>query len=175
MLILRNASQGRLTALNKKNNANSTLQPKESLTRANSTTRQSSVANDDSAKYRTMTTVAWSAMPLTGAMKVLVSEGKPKVGGVGKRPGNGEPRYPVSVKVAPELAGPLLGDKTWSVVFDNTKIKEFVPGFQAVIPFREGIRRTVAWFEADKSRQRVDPAINAQLDRILAACGGKAF
>ena len=74
------------------------------------------------------------------------------------------------VKVAPELTGPLLGDKTWSVVFDNTKIKEFVPGFQAVIPLREGIRRTVAWFEADKSRQRVDPAINAELDRILAAC-----
>jgi nucleoside-diphosphate-sugar epimerase len=77
-------------------------------------------------------------------------------------------------KVAPQLAGPLLGDKSWSVVFDNTKIKEFVPGFQAVIPFREGIRRTVAWFDADKSRRRVDPAINAELDRILAACAVKA-
>jgi nucleoside-diphosphate-sugar epimerase len=76
-------------------------------------------------------------------------------------------------KVAPALTGPLLGDKAWSVVFDNTKIKEFVPGFQAVIPFREGIRRTVAWFDADKSRQRVDPAINAELDRILAACSPK--
>jgi nucleoside-diphosphate-sugar epimerase len=77
------------------------------------------------------------------------------------------------VKVAPALTGPLLGDKAWSVVFDNTKIKEFVPGFQAVIPFREGIRRTVAWFEADQSRQRVDPAINAELDRILSACAPK--
>ena len=79
------------------------------------------------------------------------------------------------VKVAPALAGPLLGDKSWSVVFDNTKIKEFVPGFQAVIPFREGIHRTVAWFEADKSRQRVDPAVNAELDRILSACGSKTL
>jgi nucleoside-diphosphate-sugar epimerase len=77
-------------------------------------------------------------------------------------------------KVAPQLTGSLLGDKAWSVVFDNTKIKEYVPGFQAVIPFREGIRRTVAWFEADKSRQRVDPAMNAELDRILAACSVKA-
>jgi nucleoside-diphosphate-sugar epimerase len=76
-------------------------------------------------------------------------------------------------QVAPQLAGSLLGDKSWSVVFDNTKIKEFVPGFQAVIPFREGIRRTVAWFEADKSRQRVDAAINAEMDRILAVCGAK--
>ena len=73
-------------------------------------------------------------------------------------------------KTDPALTGPLLGDKTWSVVFDNSKIKEFVPGYQAVIPFREGVRRTVAWFEADKSRQRIDEAVNAQLDKILAAC-----
>jgi nucleoside-diphosphate-sugar epimerase len=77
------------------------------------------------------------------------------------------------VKVSPALTGPLLGDKTWSVIFDNSKIKELVPGFQAAIPFREGIRRTVAWFDADKSRQRVDPAINAEMDRILAACSAR--
>ena len=72
-------------------------------------------------------------------------------------------------KVEPTLAGPLLGDASWSVVFDNSKIKEFVPGYQAVVPLRLGVRRTAAWFEADKSRQRVDAAVNAQLDRILAA------
>lgn len=74
-------------------------------------------------------------------------------------------------RVAPAQAGSLLGDKAWSVLFDNTKIKTFVPGYQAVIPFREGIRRTIAWFEADARRQRVDPAVNAELDAILAAYG----
>jgi nucleoside-diphosphate-sugar epimerase len=74
----------------------------------------------------------------------------------------------------PELAGSLLGDKSWSVVFDNRKIKTFVPGFQAVIPFHAGIRRTVAWFDADKRRRRVDPAVNAEMDRILKAYLGKA-
>ncbi len=77
------------------------------------------------------------------------------------------------VKVSPALEGPLLGDKSWSVVFDNTKIKEFVPDFKCVIPFREGIRRTVAWFDADPSRRRVDPAVNAEMDRILALCAVK--
>jgi nucleoside-diphosphate-sugar epimerase len=72
-------------------------------------------------------------------------------------------------RVAPELAGGLLGDKTWSAVFDNSKIKAWVPGWQAVIPFREGSRRTVAWFGADEKRRRVDPEVNAQMDRILAA------
>lgn len=71
----------------------------------------------------------------------------------------------------PELTGGLLGDKSWSVVFDNTKIKTFVPGFQATIPFREGIRRTLAWFDADERRRRVDDAVNAQLDYLLDAYG----
>ena len=70
-------------------------------------------------------------------------------------------------RVAPQLAGSLLGDKTWSVVFDNSKIKTFVPGFQATIPFRDGIRRTLAWFAADERRRRIDEAVHMEMDRIL--------
>jgi nucleoside-diphosphate-sugar epimerase len=73
------------------------------------------------------------------------------------------------IKVAPAHTGGLLGDKTWSAVFDNTKIKTWVPGFQAVVPFREGIRRTIAQFDADEHRRRIDPAVNKDLDTILAA------
>lgn len=76
-------------------------------------------------------------------------------------------------RVAPPLAETLLGDKAWSVVFDNRKIKTFVPGFQAVIPFREGIRRVVAWFEADKKRQSVDAAANREMDKIIKAYAGQ--
>jgi nucleoside-diphosphate-sugar epimerase len=78
-------------------------------------------------------------------------------------------------RVAPQLAGSLLGDKTWSVVFDNSKIKAFVPGFQASIPFREGIRRTLAWFAADERRRRIDEAVNAEMDRILQAYAGASM
>jgi nucleoside-diphosphate-sugar epimerase len=70
-------------------------------------------------------------------------------------------------RVAPDQAGSLLGDKTWSVVFDNTKIKEFVLGFRATVPFRDGIRRTLDWFAADEKRRRVDAAVDTQMDRIL--------
>lgn len=73
--------------------------------------------------------------------------------------------------VAPQMAGSLLGDKTWSVVFDNSKIREFVPGFEARIPLRDGIRRTLDWFAADASRRTVDAAVNTELDRILSAYG----
>jgi hypothetical protein len=74
-------------------------------------------------------------------------------------------------RVAPDLGDGLLGDKAWSVIFDNSKIKTFVPGFQAVIPFREGIRRTLAWYEADPRRCWIDAGVNAEMDRILAAYG----
>ena len=75
-------------------------------------------------------------------------------------------------RVAPQLSGTLLGDKTWRAVFDNSKIKSFVPGFQATIPFRDGIRRTLAWFAADGKRQRIDEAVNAEMDHILKAYEG---
>jgi nucleoside-diphosphate-sugar epimerase len=75
------------------------------------------------------------------------------------------------IRISPEHYGGLLGDKAWSVVFDNSKIKAWVPGFRCEIPFREGIRRTIARLEADKSRQRIDDAVNRDLDHILEACG----
>jgi nucleoside-diphosphate-sugar epimerase len=77
-------------------------------------------------------------------------------------------------RVAPDLGAGLLGDKAWSVVFDNSKIKEFVSGFRAEIPFREGVGRTLDWFAADVRRQRIDESVNAEMDRIIAAYGHQA-
>jgi nucleoside-diphosphate-sugar epimerase len=65
--------------------------------------------------------------------------------------------------------GGLLGDKAQSVIFDNSKIKRFVPGFNATIKFSEGIKRTIKWFEEKPERMQMDPA-NGQLeDRIIDA------
>jgi nucleoside-diphosphate-sugar epimerase len=77
------------------------------------------------------------------------------------------------VQTVPSQTGNLLGDKAWSAIFDNSKIKAFVPGFQAAIPFREGIRRTLAWFDADESRRRIDAGVNAEMDHILEVYGGR--
>ena len=71
-------------------------------------------------------------------------------------------------RVSPETGGGLLGDKAWSTIFDNTKIKTFVPGFQATIPFFEGIRKTLSWFDEDESRKWVNNSVNQEMDRILA-------
>jgi nucleoside-diphosphate-sugar epimerase len=69
----------------------------------------------------------------------------------------------------PDKLGGLVGDKSVSVVFDNSKIRRFVPGYRATTPFREGIRRTIAWFDADPSRQVIDHEANAGWDKLVAA------
>jgi nucleoside-diphosphate-sugar epimerase len=66
-----------------------------------------------------------------------------------------------------ELRGSLIGDKAVSAVFDNTKIKRFVPGFTATISFKQGIRRTIKWFEADPARQIIRKETNAWMDKII--------
>ena len=69
----------------------------------------------------------------------------------------------------PEMRGGLLGDKAVSAVFDNTKIKRFVPEYCATMPFTRGIRRTIAWFDADPARRQIDDEANARWDRIIEA------
>ena len=70
---------------------------------------------------------------------------------------------------SPEDLGNLLGDKAQCGVFDNAKIKSFVPGFVATMPFSEGVRQSVQWFESHPERCGIDAAFNALSDRIIAA------
>jgi nucleoside-diphosphate-sugar epimerase len=72
------------------------------------------------------------------------------------------------IACVPELQGTLLGDKVTSVVLDNSKIKRFVPGYAATVPYHEGIRRTIAWFDADPARKVIDAAANERWDKIIA-------
>ena len=73
------------------------------------------------------------------------------------------------IACVPAVEGTLLGDKAVSAVFDNTKLKRLVPGFAAKTPFATGIRRTLAWFEADLARQQVDAELNHRWDKVIAA------
>jgi len=67
----------------------------------------------------------------------------------------------------PDEVGSLTGDKAVSVVFDNTKIKRFVPGYCATVPFVQGIQRTVDWFDADPRRKQIDEEANASWDKLI--------
>jgi nucleoside-diphosphate-sugar epimerase len=66
----------------------------------------------------------------------------------------------------PAWGAGLLGDKAHSMVFDNSKLRSVVPGYQATIGFEEGAREIVAWHDADPSRQQVDMRIDAVMDKL---------
>jgi nucleoside-diphosphate-sugar epimerase len=63
----------------------------------------------------------------------------------------------------------LLGDKAHSMIFDNSKIKRLVPDFNAAIPFEQGAREIMAWYDADPARQVVNQALDKTMDNILTA------
>ncbi|MGC9344863.1 MAG: SDR family oxidoreductase [Bacteroidales bacterium] len=73
------------------------------------------------------------------------------------------------------MRGNLLGDKAVSTIFDNSKIKRFVPGYVATIPFKEGIKSTVQWFESKPERMAIDEGNDQFIEKVLNAYkGGKS-
>lgn len=69
----------------------------------------------------------------------------------------------------PDEIGGLQGDKSNSIVCDNTKIKRFVPDFVATTRFRDGIKHSLAYYDADPARRVVDAAADAKYDKLIAA------
>lgn len=68
----------------------------------------------------------------------------------------------------PDWEGTLLGDKSHTALFDISKLRRVVPEYQPKVSFREGVRRTMAWFDADPSRRQLPPEEDAQIDEILS-------
>jgi nucleoside-diphosphate-sugar epimerase len=72
-------------------------------------------------------------------------------------------------KIDDTQVGNLLGDKAYSVIFDNSKIKTFVPGFNATISFKEGFKKTLAWFNDNPEFKTINDNVNRMIDRIINA------
>jgi hypothetical protein len=68
---------------------------------------------------------------------------------------------------SPDLGPGLLGDKSHSVVFDNTKIKTLVPWYRAEIPFAAGAREIVRWHDEHPGIKHVDPAFMELSDQLV--------
>jgi nucleoside-diphosphate-sugar epimerase len=72
-------------------------------------------------------------------------------------------------RFSPKKGASLLGDKAYSTVFDNSKIKRFVPDYQPAIPFQTGIQESLAWYEAHPEAKGMDPNVDAEIEQILSA------
>lgn len=71
-----------------------------------------------------------------------------------------------------DLEGNLLGDKSHSVIFDNTKVKRAVPGFCATTRFDQGAALSVAHIMSHPELQQEDAEFDAWCDKVIAAIEG---
>ncbi|MBU0476053.1 MAG: SDR family oxidoreductase [Bacteroidetes bacterium] len=69
---------------------------------------------------------------------------------------------------APQIGEGLLGDKATSIVFDNSKIKSFVPEFNCTVKYEEGIRKSLNWLEVHPKYCEIDDENNQIIDMIIA-------
>jgi nucleoside-diphosphate-sugar epimerase len=69
----------------------------------------------------------------------------------------------------PEWGASLLGDKAHSKIFDNTKIKRTVAEYNPSIPFYQGAKEIIAYYDADPSHQTIDVKQDKMMERIITA------
>ena len=69
----------------------------------------------------------------------------------------------------PDQAGGLTGDKSNTVLFDNTKIKRAVPAFVQTTNFSRGARECVEYIYSHPECQTPDPEFDAWCDRMIEA------
>jgi nucleoside-diphosphate-sugar epimerase len=75
------------------------------------------------------------------------------------------------VRLLPHLHDDLAGDKAVNFLFDNTKLRQFVPGFAPQISYYEGVKASIDYLRARPELQTIDADYVANYDRVLEAYG----
>ncbi len=68
-----------------------------------------------------------------------------------------------------DFEGGLLGDKSNTVVFDNSKLKRLVPGFCATKRFDQGVRECIAYLLENPQYQEEDREFDEWSDKVILA------
>ncbi|MBN2604758.1 MAG: NAD-dependent epimerase/dehydratase family protein [Bacilli bacterium] len=71
------------------------------------------------------------------------------------------------IKHAPSFEGELFGDKDWSLIFDNEKIKEIAPDFKAKTRYEDTVKKAVNRILTNRELQTVDEEFNLLIDHII--------
>jgi len=66
-----------------------------------------------------------------------------------------------------EIGDGLLGDKSHSMIFDNSKIKEAVPEFNCKISFAEGVNDLANWYKGNKASKEIDMELDQLFDKMI--------
>jgi len=77
------------------------------------------------------------------------------------------------MKTNPYLGNGVVYHKQYCDIYDNSRIKAILPDWKAEISFKEGIHRTINWFNQDSKRMVVDKKLDQYLDHLCEKFGGK--
>ncbi len=66
-----------------------------------------------------------------------------------------------------DFRGSLVGDKSVSVIFDNSKLKRLVPQMTTTIPFHKGVRIALSHVLANPDRYEEDPEFDSFCDMVI--------
>jgi hypothetical protein len=72
------------------------------------------------------------------------------------------------VAAAPDQAGSIYGDKMHPAVYDTSKLRSLVPGWEQQVSFADGVADAIAFFEAHPELQTIDDGANAMFDSLGA-------
>ncbi len=75
----------------------------------------------------------------------------------------------VGEKCGYDFRGGLLGDKSVSVIFDNSKLKRLVPQMTTTIPFHKGVRISLDYVLSHREKYQEDPEFDKFCDTVIAA------
>jgi nucleoside-diphosphate-sugar epimerase len=70
------------------------------------------------------------------------------------------------VAAAPSQAGSIYGDKMHPAVYDTSKLRSLVPGWEPRVAFADGVAEAVEFFEANEQLRTVDADANAMFDEL---------
>ena len=72
------------------------------------------------------------------------------------------------VAAAPSQAGSIYGDKMHPAVYDTSKLRSLVPGWEPRVSFADGVAEAIEFFEAHPELQTIDADANAMFDALGA-------
>ena len=75
----------------------------------------------------------------------------------------------VGEKFGYDFRGGLIGDKSVSLVFDNSKLKRLVPQMTTTVPFHKGVRIALDYVLSHAVQYEEDPEFDSFCDRVIDA------
>ena len=77
------------------------------------------------------------------------------------------------IKYMPEMEGPLLGDKSWSAIFDNSKIKSISKEYTSNIGYEDVVKNVIKYYKENPDTHKISQDYEVLYDKVVEIYKGK--